>query len=495
VSDSINLPIRPALDATSAGRFNDLGTTFLAMGRFEDAQRAFRRALQIDAGHIFAHYNLGELLRRGGQRDEARRHFERALQLNPHLSPAHAGLGDTLLAQGDFQAAASCYREAIALAPIADAANYAGLGIALRELNDNVGSLAAFERAVEIDPRTGAAHFNLGSARLEFGRFDDAAVSLREALRLNPAFALGHTTFGMALAAAGDISAGILSLRRGATPETTDAQLFAMLATKLRSLGRHTAALECYQRVLDLEPNNLSARHFIQALSGVTPDGVSKDYVRQLSDAHAESFDRNLISELHYDVPRELAIEMLAVDARGPPWDILDLGCGTGLVGAALAPHARKLVGADLSPKMIERAQARNCYARLECSDLLTALGRDPPLSYDVITAADVFVYVGGLDGVVAAARRALRVRGLFGFSTEAAEDAVTVPGASLSEGYVLCTSGRYAHAESYLRDLAVRNGYEIKLLRKTRIRFEHRQPILGWLAIWQNTAISVALS
>jgi predicted TPR repeat methyltransferase len=124
----------------------------------------------------------------------------------------------------------------------------------------------------------------------------------------------------------------------------------------------------------------------------------------------------------------------------------------------------------------------------------LTALDRDPPRSFDVITAADVFVYVGKLDSVVSAARRALRTRGLFGFSTEAAEDALTAERASSSAGYVLCTSGRYAHTESYLRELALRNRFEIAVLRKTRIRFEHRQPIFGWLAIWFAASLSQEL-
>ncbi len=384
--------------------------------------------------------------------------------------------------------------------PIAAAgADHANLGIALRELDDRDGSLAAFERAVAIDPHSARAHFNLGSARLEFGRFGEAVASLREALRLNPTLALAHTVCGMALAAGGDRESGVASLRRGAVPGTSDVQLLAILGAKLRSLGLHDAALDSYRRVLELEPDNLAARHFVDALGGSTPDHVAEQYVRQLSDAHAETFDRNLVTELRYAVPRELVGDLTAAGGTGPPWDILDLGCGTGLVGAELAPHARSLVGADLSPKMIERARARNCYTRFECADLVTALHGNPPQAFDVITAADVFVYVGRLDAVVSAARRALRTQGLFAFSTEAAEDASTAaraaaPRGAAAAGYVLCTSGRYAHTESYLRELAARNHFEIALLRKMRIRFEHRRPIMGWLAVWRAPALSQAL-
>ena len=55
---------------------------------------------------------------------------------------------------------------------------------------------------------------------------------------------------------------------------------------------------------------------------------------------------------------------------------ILDLGCGTGLAGAAFKPLAARLDGVDLSPAMIEKARARQIYDHLQVADLQTALGR-----------------------------------------------------------------------------------------------------------------------
>ncbi len=38
---------------------------------------------------------------------------------------------------------------------------------------------------------------------------------------------------------------------------------------------------------------------------------------------------------------------------------ILDLGCGPGIVSAALAPHAKEIVALDLTPEMLEKARQR----------------------------------------------------------------------------------------------------------------------------------------
>ena len=54
--------------------------------------------------------------------------------------------------------------------------------------------------------------------------------------------------------------------------------------------------------------------------------------------------------------------------------DILDFGCGTGLLGFRIAPQVRSVTGVDLSEKMLEQAAAKNTpQLRMVtvCADLL----------------------------------------------------------------------------------------------------------------------------
>ncbi len=169
---------------------------------------------------------------------------------------------------------------------------------------------------------------------------------------------------------------------------------------------------------------------------------------------------------------------------RTSGWDVLDLGCGTGLVGVAIAPFARRLVGVDLSLKMLERARERKLYDRLEHRDLLSLMQLDPASSYDIIAAADVFVYVGKLDDVVREAARLLRVGGALVFSVEAIEATSEATDTAPSHDYRLLASGRYAHSAEYLRKLARDNGFGKIDLSAADIRLERGAPVRGWLTL-----------
>ena len=228
------------------------------------------------------------------------------------------------------------------------------------------------------------------------------------------------------------------------------------------------------------------ASHLLAAVSGANPDHPNEAYVRQLFDASAATFDADLVSNLAYSVPRKMVEALSAVgslpDSLG---EVLDLGCGTGLVGGEIGSRNRRLVGIDLSPKMIERARARNVYTELRCTDLMMGIAIDAgrQARYDVVTAADVFIYVGKLDALVQAVRKVLNPGGLFAFSVEALQATKD----AASQGYRLGVMGRYAHSTEYLRRLAALNGFHVELLRDIQIRLEHRRPVEGWLTVWRG--------
>ncbi|MFZ6800824.1 hypothetical protein [Undibacterium sp. Di24W] len=70
--------------------------------------------------------------------------------------------------------------------------------------------------------------------------------------------------------------------------------------------------------------------------------------------------------------------------------------------------------------------------------------------SFDLIVAADVFVYTGQLSAIVEQASRLLSGGGLFAFSTELAYESESE--SVLQNGYCLRASGRYAHHPLYLQ-------------------------------------------
>ncbi|MEW6690853.1 MAG: methyltransferase domain-containing protein, partial [Pseudomonadota bacterium] len=210
---------------------------------------------------------------------------------------------------------------------------------------------------------------------------------------------------------------------------------------------------------------------------GAPPPPAPEGYVTALFDSVAPQFERHLVEDLEYRVPQALAAMVrprLAGGAR-----VVDLGCGTGLVAAALAGSGAEIIGIDLSSRMLEIAAARGVYARLERGELAEALARMAPGSAQAVLAADVFIYVGDLEAVFAAVARVLAPRGLFAFSVEGLE----------SGTYRLLPAGRYAQSPAYLRALAQRFGLAELALERTRIRREARGHAEGWLALFARRA------
>jgi predicted TPR repeat methyltransferase len=185
-------------------------------------------------------------------------------------------------------------------------------------------------------------------------------------------------------------------------------------------------------------------------------------------DAMASSFDRRLRALLGYRGPEQIVERLARVHGRGAATlDVCDAGCGTGLLGPLLRPYARTLTGVDLSAKMLEKARERGVYDTLYTDDIVAHLGACTA-SYDVITAADVFVYIGDVAPVFAAAARALRSAGLFLFTAELAE----------GDGYALTLVGRYAHSAAYLRAAASGTGLAMLSLEEEELRTERAKPV-----------------
>lgn len=468
-----------------AGVHFELGLVQIGLRRPTEAISTLRRALTIEPTLVAAHIHLGIALNEVGRHQDARECLESALQLEPGSLPARVRLGDVLVELGDFRAAVAKYREALAASPN-ESPIHVRLGIALREMGDQAGSLQALRSAIASSPESPEPHYHLARSLLLLAQVREAIESVQEAIRLRPDFSDAHTLYGTALAVLGDLEGALAALKVGFSVETTRSQRLTILGGHLFEFGRPDRALECFRQKLEHEPEDATTRHYVMALSGLNPDHASNEYVRQVFDGCAESFDQSLVGKLAYTLPQELTQAILTASERSTPWDVLDLGCGTGLVGAELGAHAATLVGIDLSQKMLQRSRGRNVYTNLICSDLMPALDSERPSSYDLVTAADVFIYVGRLDSVIPAVRKTLRANGLFAFSTETAEDAPDLLNAPPTAGYQLTTSGRYVHRADYLNELALRNGFEMKLLRKTRLRFESHRPVMGWLAVWR---------
>jgi predicted TPR repeat methyltransferase len=381
--------------------------------------------------------------------------------------------------QGELDAAEAIYRLILSAMPESFHALHM-LGVLRGQRDDWPESERLLALAVRLDPSVAAAQANLGNAQRLLERRDDALASYDLALRLQPENARALKGRGLILwQRRQDADAlGCYELLLRVEPSYGDGWIIK--AALLDRLGRTGDAVACYREALAsgqlAHPDRI--RYLLAAMgdSDALPAAAPLDYVRELYEKYAPGFEAHLVDGLHYRVPGRL-MELLRPLLGEGGLEVLDLGCGTGLCAPLLRPWARTLVGVDASERMLEEARRKEAYDELVEAELTSWLpGRVQ--AFDLIVAADVFIYFGDLRPVLLAARAALRAGGLFAFSTEASEDGEIRLGESL----------RYAHSADYLRRLAAETGFGLESLGEETIREEAGRDVPGHLTVLRRS-------
>lgn len=253
-----------------------------------------------------------------------------------------------------------------------------------------------------------------------------------------------------------------------------DSKLYFILGEVLGSLGQTADALTAYGQSLRLDPKDrMGARAARAVLQGESPDSLSPQFVSQLFDDYAPRFDSEL-AQLDYQVPQILFAEL---GDKLPRKAMLDLGCGTGLVGLAFAEMTDHRTGIDLSPRMIEQARRRSCYQRLEVGEITEFLSAEAEKqnhpNYDLVIAADVLVYCGDLSPIFKALRPVMQAGGIFAFTVEA-----QLP--SDKADYSLAPSKRFRHHPDYVAKSLESAGFMVKNRRSITPRSDRGEPVLG---------------
>jgi predicted TPR repeat methyltransferase len=366
--------------------------------------------------------------------------------------------------------AARCLEASLALLP-GRVSTLVNLGIARRRLGQLARALEVLDAAVLAAPDDADAWFHHGHALAESGRPDAAIDSLVRATTLAPDRRAARFDATVLLARAARTAEAQALLAPLLEAEPADAAAWSLHGRLLRDEGRDEAAAAAFQRAIYAGADGVTNRWFLAALRGDAdaPEVAPAGYVQALFDDYAEDFEPHLLSTLRYRGHLAVA-EAAAAQRPHARWrSVLDLGCGTGLVGAVLRAQADAIAGVDLSQTMVERARRRGVYDQVEQADVVAHL-QATPARPDLVVAADVFIYIGALEAVFAGVRRVLEPGGCFVFSVEEGQ----------GDGFTLRPSLRYAHGEGYLRRLAAAHGFAVHSLARLPLREEQRVPVAG---------------
>jgi len=348
----------------------------------------------------------------------------------------------------------------------------------------------------------------------------------------------------------GGLEEGILAIEREtvAQGEGTNVQRDQVLSQLYRAYGEvllDLTALECYSLALDphtlligietvskdtppstylckenadnalknsitLDATNSKSEKLLQSITeGSVYERKPKEFMSELFDSFAETFDDKLVKDLKYVVPSLVGEAAKSFNSRYKA--VLDAGCGTGLAGRHLRPLIAKdgvMIGVDASQNMLDIAA--KCTTQRGCGLDKDAIieGEEEPLyddllfmdledmtlqntlankggniqGFDLIVAADVFVYFGSLDKVLAKFAKLSTKGAKLIFSCERA----TEEEAPL--GWRLLTSGRFSHTKWHVLDAATSAGYNLVSYQEIVPRFERGDPVHGHLFVFELT-------
>lgn len=308
------------------------------------------------------------------------------------------------------------------------------------------------EAAAPQNPFTDLIQYARSEWRLFLQSLPEAARRLRQLDQVN-------YELGVACMQSRDLRQAIFRFRFCLLLNRKHHMAMSRLAVCYYETGRIEEAIAWCRKSLALNPDQPELEYMLAAATGAPCRAIPPNVVLNYFDERAAIYNQEYLEYRHYKGPDLMVTALGASTAEIPvPLDLLDLGCGTGLIGAALKPYARRLVGVDISPRMAELATALRTpegaavYDEVVIADLRTYLNDQPQPVYDLISAGLAFRYIGDFTPLAAVLPKALKTGGLLCFTVEKHDQ---------PDGYFLHPEGTFRHGEAYIRNAMQQGGFE----------------------------------
>jgi tetratricopeptide (TPR) repeat protein len=166
-----------------------LSQLLVQQGRDQEAAQALTRALKsLDLSTLEKseyYKTMGNCHARLGQNGEAERAYKKALDLSPASDEVQSNLGSLYLEQGQVPDAKRCYQDAIASNPANDKA-WVGLGLCHVSEGDKESAHEAFARSLERNLRNSTAIFHLVKCAYEIKKYSTAERMLSHYVEVAP---------------------------------------------------------------------------------------------------------------------------------------------------------------------------------------------------------------------------------------------------------------------------------------------------------------------
>jgi len=175
------------------------------------------------------------------------------IQRNPSDPKLYIELGLAYWDRNDDRSAFEAFEKAVEVAPkSAEAHNF--LGVALMKKADLAGAIKELRTAVSLDPKLVRAYANLGAALARSGDLPEAVAVFQKALALDPTNPGSHLNLGLALREKGDLKGALLHLRTVAKEQPKNAMVHYELGQTLRQAGDLAGSIAEFEQAIEINP-------------------------------------------------------------------------------------------------------------------------------------------------------------------------------------------------------------------------------------------------
>ena len=448
---------------------NIIGAISFEKGQKEEAIKHFRKVIELRPHHPHAYNNLGAALIDIGEYEEAKSNLKKAIELQPDYAEAYNNLGNVYKEMEEYNQAISVYEKAIELNPEYYEA-YNNLGVVLGKNEQYEEAEKVLKQVIQINPKFQEAYVNLGVILTNAIKHQESKKILMQGLKINPKNANIFFHIGIIYSIKNLPKIAIRYFKKAINFDANNANIYYNLSLEYTKVGLLSKAADNLKTCLKIEPNHQSALHVFNSLTGRKTKTAPRDYITGLFDYYANYFEKSLINDLDYKIPKEIK-SLLLENSLNSLGSVMDLGCGTGLVGLELNKNCNYIEGIDLSTNMINEARKKNVYDKLIKTEIIDYLTNNT-LNFDYFLAADVFIYIGDLYEVFRLIKKRNQKIANLVFSIEL----------TTADDYILEKSGRYSHSTNYISSLCNEFDLTITNFKKLPIRKEKKQYIPGAL-------------
>lgn len=498
----------------------NLGWSLFALKKYAEASAAFQRVIKLNPKVFQAYNSLGKIYAIENIKEEAKSAFEHALAINPKYLEAQINLAcleqnlpqlQNLLQQnptrGDiahniakiyqsqnlFHQTLAYAAKAAELLPCEEYCLFCAdllsksqqsaeaLKYYRQALEHNPNSVSAlinlanfeqnakqaeqmYKKALSLAAKNFDAHLNYAVFLHKQNRLNEALEEYRQAAIINPDSAEVSNNLGLLQRSLNNLPQAIDLLLNAFCLSPKKQEYAANLAETITIYSRSNMAeaAKIAAAWLQKDPDNPFA---IQIDAALNNKNIAQNsaYSQQLFDIFADTYE-NTMQNIDYIIPQKIA--SLITNKTDT---IIDLGCGTGLLGEKIKDKCLRLIGVDISEKMLKLAEQKNIYNKLIRSDLMQYCQNLPNNS--LIVAADVIGYIGDIKALVEQI-----FPHEFVFSAAIDNDK--------TQTFSLLPQGRYIYNSDYINTTLKNCGYNSISQHNTALRTENGAPVLGAIFI-----------